>query len=224
MRRLWLLAPMLLCAADAPGKVRLEAPRGGWTSQRVVAIRGVSSDRRARSVELGLNGERFDANVRNGRFEARLPVRPGMNALEVVSADGAARDATTFYSAAPAVDVKVLLRWSSAGPDLDLRVTEPDGEECYHGNRSTASGGTLEVDDTDGFGPEVYLLPHAPPGEYRIAVASYASRGEPQIDARVTAVVHEGRPSERRYEFAVTLTREGETLEVGSFRIERPLR
>jgi uncharacterized protein YfaP (DUF2135 family) len=102
-------------------------------------------------------------------------------------------------------------------------VTEPSGEECYHGNRQTASGGSLEVDDTDGFGPEIYLLPRAPLGEYRIAVAYYDAGRAPQTEARVEVIVREGTPHERRYVFPVTFTHEDEMLEVGTFFVDRPV-
>jgi len=36
-------------------------------------------------------------------------------------------------------------------------------------------------------------------------------------------VRREGTPAERRYQFPVTLTHEGETLEVGSLVVEQPL-
>lgn len=42
-------------------------------------------------------------------------------------------------------DVQVTLIWSSKA-DLDLSVTDPDSDVVYYGNRSVASGGTLDRD------------------------------------------------------------------------------
>jgi len=104
-----------------------------------------------------------------------------------------------------------------------LHLVEPGGEECYHGHRATAAGGVLEVDDTDGYRPEVYLLPRAPVGTYRFAVAYYDAGRAGQTEANVEVVLREGTPAERRYQFPITLTHEGETLEVGSFLVEQPM-
>jgi uncharacterized protein YfaP (DUF2135 family) len=138
-------------------------------------------------------------------------------------ATGTAGDQVTFYAAVPPMDLQVLLTWDTDGTDLDLHVIEPSGDECYYGNRQTAAGGVLEVDDRDGYGPEVYLLPRAPIGEYRIAVAYHDAGRAAQAEAVVEVILREGLASERRYRFPVTLTHQGETLEVGSFLVDRPI-
>jgi uncharacterized protein YfaP (DUF2135 family) len=212
---------LLLCvtAADTPVRVRLTSPQGGWTAQRVVPISGSVSDRSLRVIELGVNGRPRKVNVRGGRFDARLPVRPGLNTVEAVAqtSTGQARDRATFFAQVPRTDVQIFLTWDTDGTDLDLRVTAPNGEECYHGHRHTSSGGVLEVDDTDGFGPEIFLLPVAPRGEYQITVAYYDAGRATLTEAEVEVVVREGTAGERRYAFPVTFTQEGETVEVGSF-------
>ncbi len=61
------------------------------------------------------------------------------------------------------VDVKVgdpqfTLIWDTE-VDLDLHVIEPGGSHIYYQARNGAQGGELDVDDTNGFGPEnVYWL------------------------------------------------------------------
>jgi uncharacterized protein YfaP (DUF2135 family) len=223
----WAALALLVVLAgplDAP-RVRIKTPRGGWTSQRVATISGSVSDRRVTSVRLSLNGAARTINAHAGHFEARLPVRPGPNTVEVAAQNGAGsgRDEVGFYASVPHTDLQVLLTWDTDATDLDLHVTEPGGEECYYGNRQTAAGGVLEVDDTDGFGPEVYLSPRAPLGEYRIAVAYRDAGRAAQTEALVEAILREGTSSERRYQFPVTLTHEGEILEVGSVLVDRPL-
>jgi len=76
--------------------------------------------------------------------------------------------------------------------------------------------------DRIGYGPEVYLLPRAL-GTSRFTVAYYEAGRAPQTEANVEVVLREGTPAERRYQFPVTLTHEGETLEVGSLVVEQPL-
>lgn len=218
------LSLLLGAGGDAP-RVRIRSPRGGWTSQRVALISGSVSDRKIPAVQLSVNGVARTINARGGHFEARLPVKPGPNRVEAVAqgAGGTGRDQVTFYASVPPTDLQILLTWDTDATDLDLHVVEPSGEECYHGKRQTAAGGVLEVDDTDGYGPEAYLLAQAPLGEYRISVAYYAAGRAAQTEANVEVVLREGRPSERRLQFPITLTHEGETLEVGSFLVDRPL-
>lgn len=75
-------------------------------------------------------------------------------------------------------DVQVTLTWNNTA-DLDLWVTDPYGETIYYGNPYSASGGQLDVDDRDGFGPEnIYWPPGgAPQGNYTVRVDYYSGSG-----------------------------------------------
>lgn len=72
-------------------------------------------------------------------------------------------------------DVQVTLTWHSAQAiDLDLWVTEPNGTLCYYGNRTTSTGGSLDIDNlcgnyVDGR-PENIFWANAPTGEYKVEV------------------------------------------------------
>ena len=217
---LWLLQ----AAPEPPPKVHLLAPRPGWTRQRIATIQGTVSDKRITVAHVSMAGLDVPVNVSGGRFEAKLLVPPGEVTVEVSarSEAGVGRDSVTLFSAAPAPDVLVLLTWDTSGTDLDLHVTDPSGEECDTGNRRTASGGSLEVDDTDGYGPEIFAQDHAPAGTYQVSVAAYDVSGAAQTHAEVLAVVHPFTPAERRYRFRVAFTREDENIDVGSFRVDAP--
>lgn len=71
-------------------------------------------------------------------------------------------------------DVQITLTWDN-GADLDLYVTEPGGTTISYNNRSSPSGGKLDVDDTNGFGPEnvFWARGTAPRGQYRVEVDPY---------------------------------------------------
>jgi hypothetical protein len=71
-------------------------------------------------------------------------------------------------------DVQVTLTWDTEA-DLDLWVTDPDGFKIYYGNAVSPSGGMLDFDDTNGYGPEnTFWLPGtAPNGSYFIQVDHY---------------------------------------------------
>ncbi len=83
---------------------------------------------------------------------------------------------------APA-DVVVTMMWNTDQTDVDLHIIEPSGEECFYQHKDTRSGGKLTRDITDGFGPEMYTLPQAPEGEYRLLV-NYFANNQNRTDMR----------------------------------------
>ena len=90
-------------------------------------------------------------------------------------------------------DIVVSIMWNTDNTDVDLHVVEPSGEECYYGHRDTASGGSLTTDVTTGYGPEMYVLPRAPRGVYRVSAHYYASdRNRASARSKVYATVIEG--------------------------------
>lgn len=52
--------------------------------------------------------------------------------------------------------MRVTLEWGSE-PDVDLHAYEPSGDHVYYSNK-VGSSGELDLDDTDGFGPEHYFV------------------------------------------------------------------
>jgi hypothetical protein len=77
-------------------------------------------------------------------------------------------------------DVRVTLSWADAN-DLDLHVIDPNGEEIYYDNPTSASGGTLDVDANPGcVGSTVTPVENvfwpsgsAPSGTYTVLVNYY---------------------------------------------------
>ncbi|MEO8700045.1 MAG: DUF2135 domain-containing protein [Kofleriaceae bacterium] len=107
-----------------------------------------------------------------------------------------------------AADVVVSITWNTDNTDVDLHVTEPGGEECFFSHRRTKSGGQLTQDVTQGYGPEMYVLPHAPKGEYEIRAHYYASdrnRTSARTKVYVSIIQDWGTPQERATEQVVTL-------------------
>jgi|GEM_PF-2497095 len=83
-------------------------------------------------------------------------------------------------------DVQVTLTWDNTS-DVDLWVTDPNGESVGFRNKTVRSGGHLDVDDTDGYGPENIFWPRgkAPAGEYKVYVHHYKARGVPHYKVLV---------------------------------------
>jgi hypothetical protein len=105
-------------------------------------------------------------------------------------------------------DLVVLISWNTDNSDVDLHVVEPGGEECYYGHRETRSGGKLTKDVTQGYGPEMYVLPAAPRGKYQIR-ARYFAQERNRLSARTkvyaTVIRRLGQPGETVTEKVVTL-------------------
>lgn len=98
------------------------------------------------------------------------------------------------------VDLRVTIEWNTPATDVDLWVTEPNGERSMYHNPLTAIGGHLSNDMTEGFGPEEYLLRRAPDGRFALEADVYAAdmlnpNGATLLTARLTH--NFGRPNER---------------------------
>lgn len=74
------------------------------------------------------------------------------------------------------LDLRVVLGWDSDNSDMDLWVTDPNGERAYYGNRLTFQGGQMSRDFTGGYGPEQFSLRQAKPGVYKVEANYFGSR------------------------------------------------
>jgi hypothetical protein len=96
--------------------------------------------------------------------------------------------------AAPA-DIIIKLVWTAeagvytSAADLDLYVTEPNGEVASPLNPSTILGGNLSSSDTS---PETYVMETGVPGDYTIAVKYPAYDTENPQEALVTILIYGG--------------------------------
>jgi hypothetical protein len=71
------------------------------------------------------------------------------------------------------VDLRVALSWDADNTDIDLWVTDPNGEKAYYGNRISYQGGRMSQDYTGGYGPETFSLKQAKPGKYKVEANFY---------------------------------------------------
>ncbi len=89
-------------------------------------------------------------------------------------------------------DLIVTITWNTDNSDVDLHVTEPNGEECFYKNARTAIGGTITRDVIDGYGPEMYVLRNSIPGKYAINALYFSSnRNQSDVRTKIYSTVYE---------------------------------
>lgn len=185
-------------------------------------IQGVIKNHtKTKPATLIVNGVVMPMSVdEGGNFSRPYSFGSGSNSIEV--RDGKARNQVQFYDNNPdklQARLRVVLAWDSDGTDLDLHVVSPDGQHTYYGNRVVRNGGALDVDVTNGYGPEIYANPTPPSGVYHIYV-NYYGDGDNQQDlttAQLTIISQEGTLHEKKEFFSVPMRKSGELTLVSSF-------
>lgn len=76
------------------------------------------------------------------------------------------------------VDVRIVLTWNTDNCDIDLWVTDPNGEKCFYSNKLTENGGRISRDFTQGYGPEEFCIKSAPKGKYKIQADYYGTHSQ----------------------------------------------
>ncbi|MEM7784128.1 MAG: hypothetical protein AAF623_12305 [Planctomycetota bacterium] len=92
----------------------------------------------------------------------------------------------------------ITMLWNTDQTDVDLHVTEPNGEECSYENTQTRSGGSITADITTGFGPEMYYNPNGAAGKYSVAVKLFSNRqSRTQLRNKVHLSIYRGFGTDR---------------------------
>lgn len=197
--------------------VVIESPRGGFTTQWIQQIKGTVTGTNDNRATLVINGIPQTVPLSNGRFSINAVVSPGVNLIELSAAG--ATDRVSFFAKVPGRDIKAVLTWDTP-TDVDLWVIDPKGEKCYYGHRSTESGGNLDVDVTNGYGPETFSMAKALPGGYSVQVQYYSSYGAPVTRVNVYLVLYEGTPKEERRQFEFVMTKPEQVYHITDFQID----
>ena len=111
------------------------------------------------------------------------------------------------------LDLAVIVHWNTDRTDVDLHVTEPNGEVCYYSHNQTKSGGQLTQDITQGLGPEMYTLEKTPEGSYKVEAKYYsedANRTKAPTEVLVTVLENLGRENAKSQTKRLTLTGRGD--------------
>jgi hypothetical protein len=120
------------------------------------------------------------------------------------------------------LDLRVVLAWDSDNSDMDLWVTDPNGERCFYGNKNTYQGGLLSDDFTGGYGPEEFVLKDAKPGKYKVEANFFGDRQQIVTGATTLSMMFStGWGTKRQNDQTVTLRLSGksETVFVGEFEV-----
>lgn len=104
------------------------------------------------------------------------------------------------------VDIRVVMNWNKDMTDIDLWVTDPNVEKCFYGHRTTAIGGRISEDVTQGFGPEQFMLKKAIKGKYKIETNFFAERqmsisGPTTISAEIYLMYSSGKQVKKMITF-----------------------
>lgn len=89
------------------------------------------------------------------------------------------------------LDLRAVLTWDADNTDIDLWVTDPNGEKAFYSKPLTYQGGRMSADFIGGYGPEEFSLKQAKPGTYKIEAQYFGDRrqsvaGPTTLQVRVT--------------------------------------
>ena len=121
------------------------------------------------------------------------------------------------------LDLRAVLTWDADNSDMDLWVTDPNGEKCFYGKRFSYQGGRMSRDFTGGYGPEEFSLRDAKPGKYKIEANFFASRqqtvaGQPTLTVRL--ITGFATANEKAQTITLRLKSAKDTVMVGEFEVK----
>lgn len=121
------------------------------------------------------------------------------------------------------LDLRVVLTWDADNTDIDLWVTDPNGERSFYGNRMSYQGARMSPDFTGGYGPEEFALKKAKPGKYKIEANFYGHNQQIVAGAttlQVWLATRFGTPDESDKAITLRLAGKSEVVYVGEFEVK----
>lgn len=218
--------------------VRLSAPSGGWTVDRMLLVEGTVSDTTIDPVVLSINGDRYLMRTFGGRFKRKFPAASGKNVVTVLATNqaGTTRAQATSYARIPPVPLKAILTSDTQGVYTDLHIYEPTQDSVstanagegpvldlkkmghvYWADTESPSGGTFYLNEQGGsfddpaYGPYLYVHRAPPKGLYLIATNYWPSGDKAHTVATLNVVLYEGTPQELRRMVRIPLATPGTT-------------
>lgn len=121
------------------------------------------------------------------------------------------------------LDLRVVLTWDADNTDIDLWVTDPNGDKAYYGNRLTFQGGRMSLDFTGGYGPEEFSLKRAKPGKYKVEAQYFGDRQQKvtgPTTLQVALATKFGTAEQKEQAITLRLKGRSETIYVGEFEVK----
>jgi len=223
---------------DAAGEVRHAYPtppidRGGQKHRALISGNLRAAGKLRAPPTLVVNGNPMPLYAgKDGAFARPWAFGAGSNGVEVRLPEGGARKRVQFYEAnagKPQAQLRMVLTWDDPQAEVDLHVLTPDGQHAYWARPVLATGGGFDVDSVDGAGPEIFSVTAPARGAYQVYVNYWgnfgasgyhfdeSTRKQDVITARITLIVFENTPRERRESFVVPLRNIGDLSLVRSF-------
>ncbi|MDR1602442.1 MAG: hypothetical protein LBS42_08450 [Tannerella sp.] len=157
--------------------------------------------------------------INDSTFSQNIEIKKGDNTIKIVCS-GKAKDRPVtlvvnkeiqLFGSFEEMPLYTSMQWNTDGTDVDLHLVGPNGVECYFQNKTPPWGGMLDIDDTNGFGPEHITIPVLrQTGVYKLYVHYYdpKGRGASQVWVGVET------PTDKKNFGPHTLTAKGEKWQV----------
>ncbi|MFK3648730.1 VIT domain-containing protein [Lysobacter enzymogenes] len=119
--------------------------------------------------------------------------------------------------------LRAVLSWDSDNSDMDLWVTDPNGEKCYYSHKLTYQGGRITDDFTGGYGPEEFSLRKPKPGKYKVEANFFGDRQQLVTGATTVQLwlsTGFGGAGQQDRKIALRLKNAKDTVLVGEFEVK----
>jgi hypothetical protein len=191
-------------------------------SYRDLALACAALGQRQRAIELLYE-------IVTGQWDGRFPgiettALAELNAI-VASApqplDTHAMDAALLRNLP--LGLRAVLSWDADDTDIDLWVTDPNGERAYYAHPATYQGGRMSPDFTGGYGPEEFALRTPKPGTYKVEANYFGDRQQVLTGSTTLQLwLSTGFGTRSQHDEAVVLRLRGkdDTVFVGEFQVK----
>lgn len=192
---------------------------------------GTSAPPRRQAYQLVVNGNPMPLYTgEDGRFVRPYAFGQGSNSIEIKGPPGSPGKRVQFHArhGQATAALRAILSWDDKQAEVDLHVITPDGQHAFWASPVLQGGGGLDVDSVDGAGPEMFSITAPQAGAYHFYVNYWGNFGnsgyhfdertrtKPVITVRMTLVMHENTPREKRETFVVPLRNIGDLMVVRS--------
>jgi hypothetical protein len=146
-----------------------------------VTIRKGVNNRTGESVYVNHAAESYDVmDLTPGMYTVQMSKSGYLDSYHSLFVSADSLNYLDIY-ASPALaddEYRIVLTWNSDPGDLDSHLfapttSEEDNHICYYNMEDTSGNTSLDVDDTDGYGPETTTIRHIQKGLYKFYVCDY---------------------------------------------------